>query len=178
MPPRVILRPADLNLVDDFVERVAEDTYRRMSGSAADSQLHRDRIRCGKRGELAFLRYLQSLDLHPPGIPESMFAVYPGTRNVDAFDFLLPDSRAVDVKSVPEQYAWLLVPTDQFSNTKAFYVLVEVSEQPCVSGAVLGYAVPGAFVWPPRYVCPEHPAKGVHRRNLSPISRLLPYFRP
>lgn len=119
-PIHLTIQDSDIAKAKDFAEKVVNETYDRFH---KDMQTRIDRIFYGKLGEIIFLNFLHSMNIYPD--TSGMFDIYPGTANVDAFDFVTTDKKKVDIKSAYEKYHMrILIPYDQYERgrCKDYYV--------------------------------------------------------
>ena len=163
--------------MEEFVARVAPHTYRRLSRSV-DEETHRERIRVGKYGEVAFYRFLEKNGRQPLGA-EGMFTVWAGTENVDAMDFTTADGKKVDIKAAYKSFHRLIiVPQDQYWNQrKDYYVGVRINLAGLWAN-IEGYATHADMMLSGVRNRGEGP--GYERRliDLRPIAGLLAQFPP
>lgn len=82
------------------------------------TQINRTYI--GKLAELIFFDYIKSLGIK---INEGdMFKIYEGQKNVDAYDFVLPNNKTIDIKTASLPFhKRIMIPIDQFISLKKDY---------------------------------------------------------
>lgn len=122
--PEVIIEKEDIEKVESFAEKVAPETYNRFNKSMPTRI---ERIFFGKLGEVIYNKYLNSIGVFPD--VKGMFEIYPGTNNVDKFDFYTKDGKKIDVKAAYKSFhSRILVPYDQFEDGRAkdFYVGIKI----------------------------------------------------
>lgn len=174
-----------------FSEKVLNETYDRLH---KDKRTRFERIFIGKVGEMAFSIYLESMGITHD--TTTMFAIYPGTENVDAFDFVVPSTREkVDVKTAYRDFhSRILVPYgpngqwDQMP--KDFYVGVmirrifnqdgtmdfEGKQKPYA--VIHGYVPRSSPVWIGPTNFGEGPAMWASLKTMQPIQELVEHLKP
>lgn len=117
------LSDKDISKCKQFARDVVNETYNRFNRSVDDRI---ERLFFGKLGEVAMLQVLNSKGINPE--VKEMFDIYPGTTNVDSFDFITKKKEKIDVKTAYKNFhTRILIPYDQFENIpKDFYVGVKI----------------------------------------------------
>ncbi len=193
---KITLSDKDIQRCWDFSNTIirGENQYDRMmkSGVSLNDRfaIRVKRTFVGKIGEIAFYRYLESLDIDPGNIQE-MFAIYEGQTNVDAFDFQTVDNERVDVKmAIFANHRNLLVPIDQFRNIpKDYYVGTKLDLPPSItdydnhftSTCIKGVYICGFATYEQMRRCPtvnlgEFPCKAKPLTELTDIKQLIKLF--
>jgi len=181
---------AMIDRVHIFSEQVVDETYDRFN---QDRQTRFDRIFVGKLGELCLSHHLYNLtirhDIH------GMFELYEGIENVDAFDFVVPNTHeTIDVKTAYKSFhSRILIPFgpngqwDQMP--KDFYVGVKLIGFPEEDGhirihglnnvfaSIYGYVPRNDDRWKGPNDFGEGPAMWIFLNKLAPIQNLVNRMR-
>ncbi len=188
--PEVVLSGSAIRETLDFCDAVIGETFDRFHKSQRERY---ERIYVGKLGELAFGRYLSELGF--PQDTSSMFEVYPGTLNVDAFDFSLPGTdEVIDIKTAYKPYhsrilvpsgpngQWDQMPKDYYVGVKLLGILsangsVNMSDKLNVRSQIAGYAPRLHRLWQGPTDFGEGSCMWIRLRDLLPIRDLLSKFK-
>lgn len=169
-----------LNIDQESIEKakkfsldVVNETYDRFH---KDLEEREKRIFFGKLGELIFSKFLLSKGIKHN--TKGMLEVFPGTSNVDAFDFIIPkNKKLIDVKTAYKNFhKRIIIPYDQFENGKAkdFYVGIFIDFEKKES-TIYGYTTKEKMS-AKEYDFGEGLGYWVYLEELMPIDELLQMF--
>ena len=188
--PRVGITTDMIGHVREFTEEVLDETYDRFN---KDRRTRFERIFVGKLGELAFSTYLHNLGVEHD--TTGMFEVYPGTTNIDPFDFVIPSTgETVDIKTAYHHFhtrilipygprgQWSQMPKDYYVGLKPHNIadqngIVDIDGELGPFAIIHGYVSRDDRAWQGPWDFGEGPCKWVFLERLRPTQELVERMR-
>ena len=143
--PAVIITKQDINKCLDFSRNIinTNNQYNRFSKS---KNIQIERTFIGKLAEYVFYKYLLEI-----GIQYSlgdMFDIFPGTLNVDSYDFQLKNGKTVDIKTASKPFhKRIMVPITQWNLAKDFYVGIKLETNCDKRGNIIPESISKALIY-------------------------------
>ncbi len=172
-PPLIVISEEIIKRANEFSEKVVDETYDRFK---KDKEERKKRIFIGKLGDLVFSEFLNSREKKHE--TKGMLDIYPGTTNVDPFDFITTKTNeTIDVKTAYEDFhTRIMVPFDQFEDGKAKDYYVGIKIDLVLHAAVIFGFTTKAEMGKKKQDFGEGPAYWVYLNELKPIEGLLELF--
>lgn len=185
-PSHIVVTKEMIERVRKFSVDVLKETYNRFQ---KDYQTRFERIFVGKLGELVFSVYLDSLGIQHD--IQDMFAIFPGTGNVDKFDFVIPGTKQViDIKTAYRSFhqrilipcgtngQWTQMPKDFYVGVKVENIAegrgpLLINENNSIFASISGYMPRNDKKWMGPTDLGEGPCMWVFLRDLYPIGTLV-----